>query len=111
MAGKKIDDPRTDIGSNLDRYTKNETPVIPQVVFLGADFNETEILDMSSSHPDIPWLASAPERRWESKKIADANPDGPRALELVASRAKACLREHGMVEGGESNVKPGLSRY
>lgn len=66
---------------------------------------------MSESHTDIPWLASAPERRWESKKIADANPDGPRPLELVAGRAKECLRENGLVEGRERSVKPGLWRY
>jgi len=99
MRGEKVK-PDSGVGSNADSA---ETK-IPQAMFVGAGFSESELDDMrkiEGAH-DLPWLYPDPV------KSALSTLSGPFLMKVIVKRVKSCLETNGLVEGKEPESRGGI---
>ena len=91
MRGERVK-PASGVGTN---FKSSGEVKVPKAVFVGGGFSEGQT---------IPWLAPDPERMGEVMRAG-----GPwRMMDTIVGRVKKSAKEHGLVEGSEDEVKPGL---
>lgn len=100
LKGKRIE-PASGKGSN----TKTSEPKIPEAIFVGGGFSETELEEMRAVDVlrTVPWMYPSAHKRPKTT--------GPPPIEMIVARAKEAFAEHGFVEGGEDQVEVGLWDY
>jgi hypothetical protein len=105
MRGEPVN-PLSGIGTNND----NPSPKMPQVMFVGGGFTDAELAEMLAAPEgkSIPWVSPGQEAREEVRRMGDlmspeqrAKGPGEGVMEVVVRQVKGCLRERGVVEGGE----------
>ncbi|KAK5174291.1 uncharacterized protein LTR77_001371 [Saxophila tyrrhenica] len=105
MKGTPVN-PESQIGTNTD----NPNPKIPAAIFVGGGFSDDELESMRAV-PEakmLPWVSPSQSTREEVRKVGDLmsreqreGGPGEGVMEVVVRRVKECLKEHGVVEGGE----------
>ena len=95
MRGEHITSP-SGVGTNS---------AVPQAMFVGGGFSDEELNEMMAipEGKSIPWLAPDAEQK------AEVRAKGPEAaMEDIVARTKKCLRDHGLVEGGDGRAAGGV---
>lgn len=95
--------PSSDLGTNASA----DKTIAPKAVIVGAGFSRSELDQMLKLEGagSIPWLYPS------ALKMAQTGAStlfGGDFMSSIVNRAKSTMREHGLVEGKEESVKPGV---
>ena len=98
--------PSSGLGSNAS----TSKAVAPRAIIVGAWFSRHELDEMRllEGSNDIPWLYPATSKMAQTGLGALLGKD---FMTSIIERAKATMIQHGLVEGKEGEVKPGVWEF
>ncbi|KAK5009946.1 hypothetical protein LTR39_004824 [Cryomyces antarcticus] len=106
LAGESIQ-PSSGLGSNANSDSKHRAP---RAIIVGKGFSEDEVETMRGYEgaDKVPWLVPDDAKMTWSRIGKVAVTAGTALPGIVADRVDACMKEHGLVPGNESDVKGGV---